>query len=46
MLSTIPFLGTVLTLTVGAQSFRVTDFGLTDTAPDLTRIGPVVNLDQ
>jgi hypothetical protein len=38
--------GSVLTLTVDAQSFRVTDFGLTDTAPDLTQIGPVVNLDQ
>jgi hypothetical protein len=38
--------GNVLTLTVDAQSFRVTDFGLTDTAPDLTEIGPVVNLDQ
>jgi hypothetical protein len=38
--------GSVLTLTVDAQSFRVTDFGLTDTAPDLTQIDPVVNLDQ
>jgi hypothetical protein len=38
--------GSVLTLTVDAQSFRVTDSGLTDTAPDLTQIGPVVNLDQ
>ena len=38
--------GSVLTLTVDAQSFRVTDFGLADTAPDLTQIGPVVNLDQ
>jgi hypothetical protein len=38
--------GSVLTLTVDAQSFRVTDFSLTDTAPDLTKIGPVVNLDQ
>ena len=37
--------GSVLTLTVDAQSFRVLDFGLTDTAPDLTQIGPVVNLD-
>jgi hypothetical protein len=38
--------GSVLTLTVNAQSFSVTDFGLTDTAPDLTQIGPVANLDQ
>jgi hypothetical protein len=38
--------GSVLTFTVDAQSFRVTDFGLTNTAPDLTKIGPVVNLDQ
>jgi hypothetical protein len=38
--------GSVLTLTVDAQSFRVLDFGLTDTAPDLTQIGPVVNLEQ
>jgi hypothetical protein len=38
--------GSVLTLIVDAQSFRVTDFGLTGTAPDLTQIGPVVNLDQ
>jgi hypothetical protein len=38
--------GSVLTLTVDAQTFSVTDFGLTDTAPDLTEIGPVVNLDQ
>ena len=38
--------GSVLTLTFDAQSFRVTDSGLTDSAPDLTQIGPVVNLDQ
>jgi hypothetical protein len=38
--------GSVLTLTVDAQSFSVTDFGLTDTAPDLTQLGPVVNLDE
>lgn len=38
--------GSVLTLTVNAQSFAVTDFGLTDTPPDLTQIGPVVNLAQ
>ena len=37
--------GSVLTLTVNAQSFGVTDFGLTDTAPALTQIGPVVNLE-
>lgn len=38
--------GSVLTFTVNAQSFGVTDFGLTNTAPDLTQIGSVVNLDQ
>src|SRR5579862_1055690 len=38
--------GSVLTFTLDAQSFSVTDFGLTDTAPDLSQIGPVVNLDQ
>ncbi len=38
--------GSVLTFTVDAQSFRVLDFGLGDTAPDLTQIGPVTNLDQ
>jgi hypothetical protein len=38
--------GSVLILTVDAQSFGVTDFGLTDTAPDLAQIGTVVNLDQ
>jgi len=38
--------GSVLTLTVDSQSFRITDFGLTDTAPALTQIGPVVNLAQ
>ena len=36
--------GSVLILTVDAQSFRVTDFSLTRTAPDLTQIGPLVNL--
>jgi hypothetical protein len=37
--------GSVLTLTVDAQSFGVTDLGLADTAPDLTQIGPVVSLE-
>jgi hypothetical protein len=36
--------GSVLILTVDAQSFRVTDFSLTRTAPDLTQIGPLVSL--
>jgi hypothetical protein len=39
--------GNALTLTVDAQTYRVTDFGLTQNAPDLTQISrDVVNLAQ
>jgi hypothetical protein len=34
--------GDVLTLTVDAQTFSVTDGGITNDAPDLTLVGPVV----
>ncbi|MGH7735747.1 MAG: hypothetical protein ACREOE_19145, partial [Gemmatimonadales bacterium] len=35
--------GTVMTLTVGTQSFNVLDFGLSYMAPDLSQLGPVVS---
>ena len=39
--------GNALTLTVDAQTYQVTDFGITANVPDLTQIGPdVVNLAQ
>jgi hypothetical protein len=39
--------GNALTLTVNAQTYQVTDFGLTPNVPDLTQISPdVVNLAQ
>jgi len=39
--------GDALTLTVNAQTFQVTDFGITPNPPDLTKISPdVVNLAQ
>ena len=38
--------GSVLTFTVDAQTFRLTDFGLTDSAPDLTQLGPIMNLGE
>lgn len=38
--------GSVMTITVDQTTFQETDFGLGDTAPDLSQLGPVVNLDQ
>jgi hypothetical protein len=39
--------GNALTLTVNAQTFQVTDFGITPNVPDLTQISSdVVNLAQ
>jgi len=39
--------GNALTITVNAQTFQVTDFGITPNVPDLTKISPdVVNLAQ
>jgi hypothetical protein len=39
--------GDALTITVNAQTFQVTDFGITPNVPDLTKISPdVVNLAQ
>lgn len=39
--------GNALTLTVNAQTFQVTDFGITPNPPDLTKISrDIVNLAQ
>lgn len=39
--------GNALTITVNAQTFQVTDFGISPNVPDLTQISPdVVNLAQ
>jgi hypothetical protein len=36
--------GNVLTLTIDARTYRVTDTGIGPNAPDLTKIGAVVDL--
>ena len=36
--------GNVLTLTLNAQTYSVLDVGITNDAPDLTQIGPVIDL--